>query len=1477
MITKPISVLLIEDNQGDARLLQEYLREGAPDQFTLVHTKKLSTGLKRLAKEKPDVVLLDLDLPDSQGLDTFKKVYAQAPNMPIVVLTGMRDSDQAIAAVQAGAQDYLAKGELNSNMLVRAILYAIERKRDERELKKEKEIAQQYLDIAGVILVAFDVDGKITLINKKGCEILGYQADEIIGKRWIAKCVPKKMRSDVENVFAKSMAGEVEAVERHENPVLTKSGEERLIAWNNSVLLDETGAIAGILSSGEDITERRRMEEALRESEEKFRKAFEHASIGKGMASPQGKFIDANRAFCEMLGYSKEELRERTWQEITHPNDLAQSGDYVNQLFEGDIPSFKFEHRVLHKNGHTVWIDLNVILVRDWNGHPLYVVGDIVDITVRKLAEEALQQQAAELVAINTLGRAVTANLEMQETTRAALEGMLDTVQCDLAFFFLRDGDRLILEEVLPANSKQRLGDIPEHRVGECMCGLAVREKKALYSQDIHNDSRCTWEECKRAGFKSFAALPLMSGDEVVGVIGLASDTERDFERQSGFLETLAGQVSVGLVNAQLYKTSQRELEERKRAEAQLKLQSAALESAANGILITDREGNISWVNPAFTRLTGYSAEQAIGQTPRILKSGQQDEAYYKKLWDTVLAGEVWSGKLINRRKDGTLYTEEQTITPLKDEAGEISHFISIRQDVTARVQAEQALQESETRFKQLAEAIEDVFTITDLKSWSVLYANPAYEKLWRQPVQELYEDSERWAEGIHPEDRQRVQKAWKQMAKRGGIFDEQYRVIHPDGSMRWVRDRGYPIRDESGQIYRIAAIVQDITARVQAEQALQESEARFKQIAEAIEDIFVLTDVKNWSFLYVSPAYEKILGRPVQDLYDDARRWREAVHPDDRQRTMEAWERMKERGGIYEEEYRVIHTDGSVRWVRNRRYPIRDESGQIYRIAAIVQDITERVQAEAVIKRATDEIKRLYRASGALLASASPNLQSLGQAIVGAVLVEFEHTNCSLILAQPGSQQLKRLAAAGPFAGEVSKGKISLDGPGLVPQAVRSGQIIYAPDVTQNPEYVPNWKSARSELVVPLKVDSRIVGVIDIQSSEIGAFTPDDERLLSLFAERAALALENARLFREANQRLERLTSLREVDQAITSSLDLRVTMGVLLGHILRQLEVDAAAVLLYHPNRNNLEFVAGQGFRTNVLQSINLRLDQVYVNTAALERRIINIPDLGQRETGFLRSPELRAEQFVAYIGVPLIAKGVVVGVLEIYHRQPLDPDPEWMEYLETLAGQAAIAIDNINLFVNLQSSNEELVLAYDATIEGWAQALELRDMEVEGHSRRVVDLTIKLARDLGIGENEMANIYRGALLHDIGKMGVSDAILQKPGKLNEEEWQIMRRHPVFAQEWLSPIRYLQHALDIPYCHHERWNGSGYPRGLKGEQIPLAARIFAVVDVWDALRSDRPYRKAWSKKKALKHIQEQSGIHFDPQVVEFFLKHIV
>jgi HD-GYP domain-containing protein (c-di-GMP phosphodiesterase class II) len=409
-----------------------------------------------------------------------------------------------------------------------------------------------------------------------------------------------------------------------------------------------------------------------------------------------------------------------------------------------------------------------------------------------------------------------------------------------------------------------------------------------------------------------------------------------------------------------------------------------------------------------------------------------------------------------------------------------------------------------------------------------------------------------------------------------------------------------------------------------------------------------------------------------------------------------------------------------------------------------------------------------------------------------------------------------------------------------------------------------------RAAAGVPMRIGTQILGLAWIASRR--ALTDDDGRVLTAIANIAANALHRASLNEQTERQLNRLAVLRTIDRVISSSFDVLLTLGIILEHTLTELGVDAVSVLVHRPYTHILEHLASRGFRTRAIEQTRLRMGESFAGRAALEQQIVHISDLRTRANDFIVK-DLVAEGYTEYYGVPLIAKGHVVGVLEIFHRAPLPRDPEWREFCETLAGQAAIAIDNARLFNDLQQSNTDLVLAYDATIEGWSRALDLRDKETEGHTQRVTQMTLDLARRMGISEEALVHIRRGALLHDIGKIAVPDSILLKPGALTEAEWVIMREHPRHAYEMLLPIEYLRPALDIPYCHHEKWDGTGYPRGLKGEEIPLAARIFAVADVYDALTSDRPYRAAWSVEQAREYIRAESGKHFDPRVVDRFL----
>ncbi|MDO9121238.1 MAG: HD domain-containing phosphohydrolase, partial [Anaerolineaceae bacterium] len=350
--------------------------------------------------------------------------------------------------------------------------------------------------------------------------------------------------------------------------------------------------------------------------------------------------------------------------------------------------------------------------------------------------------------------------------------------------------------------------------------------------------------------------------------------------------------------------------------------------------------------------------------------------------------------------------------------------------------------------------------------------------------------------------------------------------------------------------------------------------------------------------------------------------------------------------------------------------------------------------------------------------------------------------------------------------------------------------------------------------------------------------------------------------------QREHDLEVVAKIGEALRTDLTREKVRTTILAELMDLLSIEGAIISTIEDQKDlpnlvravgcwqsidNRQLKANEGLSGFIVSSC-----KPYVNINASHDAYFAFPDL--------------ISNLVTLAGVPLVAKGETIGSIIIGANRLMSENE--VHLLKTIGDLAASAIHRSDLYEQTSVQATELKRAYDATLEGWAHALELRDKETQGHSLRIANMTLELAKRMGIDEQNLDNIRRGALLHDIGKMGVPDTILLKPGKLTEDEWSIMQKHPTYAYEMLSELPYFKDVLDIPYCHHEWWDGTGYPRGLKGEQIPLSARIFAIVDAWDALVSDRPYRKAWNKPNALKHLVDQAGSHFDEEVVTAFAK---
>ncbi|MFT3890160.1 MAG: PAS domain S-box protein [Anaerolineales bacterium] len=782
-----------------------------------------------------------------------------------------------------------------------------------------------------------------------------------------------------------------------------------------------------------------------------------------------------------------------------------------------------------------------------------------------------------------------------------------------------------------------------------------------------------------------------------------------------------------------------------------------------------------------------------------------------------------------------------------------------LQHEIAERQRTEKALRASENRFRVLSEnAFVGIYII---QNGRLSYVNSTLAKIFGYTTGELLGAEP--ALVIHPDDQALVaENIRRRIAGEIETVHYEFRGRCKDGKTKNIEVLGGRI-DFGGQPAIIGNLM-DITERKKAENALRESELRYREIFDNVMDgLYLLRVGEDGRFpvIEVNPAVERISGISCSSF--PGKTPEEIIPAEAAARINEIFRYCIETGLPVEAEAELDLPVGH-RSIHSTLIPAQDATGRIQRIIGISRDVTDRkrheLERESIITVSTtlrqattksaildvilDQLMELFKADGAVLVLPDPQTKGLIDEMARG----------------PVGERMVGLSIP-PETG-VSNWVIKNKQPYLNNRADQD-QIFYRPDLLGESHCLA---------AVPLIAQEHAIGALWIACHS--TITKQDLGLLTAVADIAANAIHRVTLYEQTEQQLHHLMALHQIDIAISANFDLNVTLKVILKNVKDELEVDAASILLLNPVTHTLDYAAGDGFRTNNIESSHVRLGNGCAGRAAQTYRTVFSTDLSQAPGTFSRSLLLVDEKFKSHYATPMIVKGQVKGVLEVFHREVFDTNQEWIDYFETLAAQAAIAIENASLFENLQRSNLELMLAYDATIEGWSRALDLRDRETEGHTQRVTEMALALAEKLGMSDAEKTDLRRGALLHDIGKMGVPDAILLKPGPLSESEWEWMRKHPLYAFEMLSHIPYLKRALDIPYCHHEKWDGSGYPRGLKGKSIPLSARLFALVDVFDALTSDRPYRTAWTGAKAYHFIREQSGISFDPSIVEIFLK---
>jgi PAS domain S-box-containing protein len=1427
-MNKPLAVLIVEDLESDVQLLIRLLKK-ADYELAFEQVKTAEQMRYALEKRAWDVVISDYNLPQLDGPAALKLLQDTGLDIPFIVISGAMGEETAVAMMKAGAHDYLIKSDLAR--LVPAVERELNqvgirrgRKQAEDALRESEARYQLIFENSGTANSIFDTECRLILRNTLAGNLGMILSGDPLGKTALEIFGPEKGLVVTERMRRVLASGVSEVFETAFYPSVGKK-------WFRSTyqpIFDKQHKLVGIQVVSQDITGTKQSEEVLRESESLYRQAIEVAGAVpyRQIYGDSGTGVHYNfigEGIRQITGYGPHEFSEVLWDSITEERvlleDLAAYSfvDAVQRVRSGENPIWKCEHRIRARDGKIHWVFEAAVELRDEKGVSHGSIGLFQDITERKQAEEALRESEERFHSLydNTM------------------VGLYRTTPDGQILALNPAGVRLLgydsFDEIAKRNLEET-GYEPDYSRQEF--------RKKLEREGVLSDLENKW-------IKKDGSIVIRDKD------GKALYYDGSFEDITGRRQV---------------EQSLREREEQYRT---------LVEKIPALVYLDDIniEGRTLYISPQIEKILGYTPQEWQQNSPGLWNSSVHPDDFvrvneeYKRCFQN---GKPFEAEYRIIASNGQLHWFHDQAFLLHDENGKPRLIQGLSEDITERKQAENALRESEERFRTLYDnATIGLYRTTP--GGRILMLNPAGVRMlgyasFDEIAQRDLENPEFQTDYPRKDFRERLERE-------GTIFGLERKMKKKDGSSILVRESSKAFRDENGKVLYYDGSFEDITERKQAQEALQISEERYRELFDSMIDGFALHEIicdekgipVDYRFLEVNPAFERLTGLQSADLIG---------------RTV--LEVLPKTESYWISTYGNVALTGRSAFFENfsgelgRYYEVSAYCPRPGQFAVITVDVTVRKRAEEAQSQRVVELEMLNRVS--LVLRTVSKQEDMLAIVLDEALAILNTSHGYVSLWDQTTNRLHKIIMRG-WSATVSEPPQKI-GEGIAGKVFASGDTIisreYVSDPNMRDETRDQIPGGWGGICLPIRTTYQTLGVMFVSVPSERELDQNEIRLLTTLSEMTGASLQRMQLHDQTVRRLDQLNALRAIDQAIASSLDMRLTLNILLTHTISQLGVDAADVLLLHPASSTLEFAAGRGFYTRFPEHASVSVDNSMAGRAVREYRSIMMLDFETANQNPQFGKLWKDEGFSSYWCVLLIVKGTVKGVLEVYSRTALTPDPEWIEFLETLAGQAAIAIENTQLFENLQRANMDLGLAYDATIEGWSRAMDLRDKETEGHTKRVADMTIMLTQAMGIKDPEAVNIRRGALLHDIGKMGVPDHILLKVGELTKKEWVIMQKHPKFAYEMLLPIAYLRQALDIPYCHHEKWDGTGYPQGLKGEQIPRVARIFAIVDVWDALTSDRPYRKKWSKKKALAYIHSQSGKYFDPQVVDAFEKMI-
>ncbi|NJN97061.1 MAG: PAS domain S-box protein [Anaerolineales bacterium] len=693
MTNSSIHVLLVEDNPTDVLLLREALAEVRLFPFELTQVAQLAEVQPCLNRKKIDVILLDLGLPDSQGLETLLKLRRQVPQTPVVVLTGLADEELGLKALQAGAQDYLVKGQVEGTGLARSIRYAIERQRSEEALRESEAKLRILFNLLPVGVSVLNAERNVVETNLAQERILHLSSEGLSHKAYLHRTY---LRADgtpmpPEEFPSVRALAENRVIEDVEIGIVTAAGER---IWTNVSAAPVHLNDWQVVVTTSDLSWRKWAEESLKQSEAFNRAVLNSLTDHVAVLDREGNITAVNRAWENFarangdptlvgtgVGLNYLQIcREAAAQQIS---DAAEALAGIEAVLSGAQNEFYMEYPC-HSPGQERYFLMHISPLSAENGG---VVISHLDITARRQAQAEIQRRNRELVLLNQVIAVSASNGDPEsflETVCWELVQAFDLSRVTAILFEQENTEIVVVAEAVVGPGPSALNLRTPVKRNPVLTYLLSHEGP-LEVADVQRDSHLApfHELAGYYGVGSLLILPLLVNRKIVGSLNLCGSQPRQFSTEEINLAwSVADQVAGALARAQMVQVQQR--------------LSTAVEQSEQSVIITDTEGNIIYVNPAFERNSGYSQAEVLGQNPRLLKSNQHDDAFYARLWATISAGQVWRGQFVNKKKNGVFYTEEASITPVRDENGVIVSYVGLQRDVTHELQLEEQYRQAQ-------------------------------------------------------------------------------------------------------------------------------------------------------------------------------------------------------------------------------------------------------------------------------------------------------------------------------------------------------------------------------------------------------------------------------------------------------------------------------------------------------------------------------------------------------------------------------------------------------------------------------------------------------------------------------------------------------------------------------------------------------------------------------------------------------------